>query len=371
MFDPVQVTRELIAFNSISANSNAAVSDYLQEQLDRSGFTVERITYRDANGVEKVNLVGRKGEGRGGLALLGHSDTVPVDGWESDPFSAEIRDNRIYGRGSCDMKGALATMLAAGGAFEASELSAPVYLVFTADEEVGCWGAAEVSDRSELLADGGLRYGIICEPTRMEVVRAHKGAVFMRAETKGRAAHSSTGRGVNAHLAMIPFLSEMKAIHDELRADPRHLNDEFDPPFSDWNIGINDGGIALNMTAPSSVCTVYYRPMPGQDQEAILDRTRQAADRCGVELTIQKIGDPFSTDPDSDLVRTALRITGTEQAHTVPYGTDGLVFGKKMELILLGPGDISQAHTVDEWMDLDQFDLAIDAYKAMIRAFCV
>ena len=371
MFDPVQVTRELIAFNSISANSNAAVSDYLHEQLGRAGFTVERITYQDAGGVEKVNLVGRKGEGKGGLALLGHSDTVPVDGWESDPFSAEIRDNRIYGRGSCDMKGALATMLAAGASFEPSDLSAPVYLVFTADEEVGCWGAAEVSERSELLADNGLRYGIICEPTRMEVVRAHKGAVFMRGKTEGRAAHSSTGRGVNANLAMIPFLSEMKAIHDELRSDPTHLNDEFDPPFSDWNIGVNDGGIALNMTAPGSVCTVYYRSMPGQDQEALLDRTRQAAERCGVELTIQKIGDPFSTDPDSELVKTALRITGTDQAHTVPYGTDGLVFGRKMELILLGPGDIRQAHTVDEWMDLDQFDLAIDAYKAMIRAFCV
>ena len=371
MIDPVHVTKELIAFNSISANSNAPVSDYLQEQLDRLDFTVERIAYQDDKGVEKVNLVGRKGAGKGGLALLGHSDTVPVDGWEEDPFSAVIRDNRIYGRGSCDMKGALATMLAAGAAFEASDLSAPVYLVFTADEEVGCWGAAEVSDRSELLAENDLRYGIICEPTLMQVVRAHKGAIFLRAETTGQAAHSSTGRGLNANLAMIPFLSEMKAIHDELRTDPVHLNDEFDPPFSDWNIGINDGGIALNMTAPRSVCTVYYRPMPGQDQEALLDRTRDAADRCGVELTIQKIGDPFSTSADSDLVREALRITGTEKAHTVPYGTDGLVFGRKMELILLGPGDIRQAHTVDEWMNLDQYGLAIDVYKAMIRAFCV
>ena len=371
MYDPVQVTKELIAFNSISANSNASVSDYLQDQLDRLGFTVERIAYRDEKGVEKINLVGRKGEGRGGLALLGHSDTVPVDGWEEDPFSAEIRDNRIYGRGSCDMKGALSCMLAAGGAFEATDLSAPVYVVFTADEEVGCWGAAEVSERSQLLSGNDLRFGIICEPTLMQVVRAHKGAIFLRGETTGRAAHSSTGRGVNAHLAMIPFLSEMKAIHDELRSEPVHLNDEFDPPFSDWNIGINDGGIALNMTAPRSVCTVYYRPMPGQDQEAILDRTRDAADRCGVELTIQKIGDPFSTPADSELVQKALQITGTDTSHTVPYGTDGLVFGRKMELILLGPGDIRQAHTVNEWMDLDQYDLAIDAYKDMIRAFCV
>lgn len=371
MFDPVQVTRELIAFNSISANSNASISDYLQEQLESLNFSVERITYLDENGVEKINLVGRKGEGKGGLALLGHSDTVPVDGWEEDPFAAPIRGNRIYGRGSCDMKGALACMLAAGAAYDASDLSAPIYVVFTADEEVGCWGAAEVCHRSTFLANNDLRYGIICEPTLMQVVRAHKGAIFLRAVATGRAAHSSTGKGLNAHLAMIPFLSEMKAIYDELCSDPKHLNDDFDPPFSDWNIGINDGGVALNMTAPQSVCTVYYRPMPGQDQESILDRSREAAEKCGVDLTIQKIGDPFSTSADSELVQTALDVTGTETAYTVPYGTDGLVFGKNMELVVLGPGDIRQAHTIDEWMDLDQFNLAIEAYKALIRTFCV
>ncbi len=90
-----------------------------------------------------------------------------------------------------------------------------------------------------------------------------------------------------------------------------------------------------------------------------------------MDLTIQKIGDPFSTSADSELVQTALHVTGTETTHTVPYGTDGLVFGKNMELIVLGPGDIRQAHTINEWMDLDQFNLAIEAYKALIRTFCV
>ena len=370
MFDALKVTKELISINSVSANSNTSISDYLQDQLEQLKFEVERITYYDENKVEKVNLVARIGSGIGGLALLGHSDTVPVDGWVNEAFSPVINENRLYGRGSCDMKGPLACMLAAGASYNTKEFSAPLYLVFTADEEIGCWGAAEVSKRSILLAEGKLRFGIICEPTRMEVVSAHKGAIFIKAESRGAASHSSTGKGINANLAMIPFLSEMKVIHDELRFSSSFLNHDFDPPFSDWNIGINDGGIAQNMTAPKSVCTVYYRPMPGQEPDRFLDRARKAAEENNLEIKITKIGDPFETPLNSELVQAALQVTGTDQAYTVPYGTDGLVFGKQMELIVMGPGDIRQAHTVNEWIDLVQFDLAIKTYKDMILSFC-
>lgn len=370
MIDPIALTGELIRFNSISANSNVPVSDHLHEQLDRAGFTVERVPYHDAAGVEKVSLVGRKGLGDGGLALLGHSDTVPVDGWEEDPFEAVIRDGRMYGRGSCDMKGSLACMLAAAEPFREADLKAPLYIIFTADEEVGCQGAREVLERSELFNEFELAYGIIGEPTLMQVVRAHKGAVAIRAKAVGRAAHSSTGVGFNANLKMIPFLAEMKAIYEELTTETQYFNDEFDPPFSDWNIGINDGGVALNMTAPQSLCTVYYRPMPGQDQQALFDRVQQAADRCEVELTIEKAGDPFITPMDSEIIQAAMSATGAHEAYTVPYGTDGLVFGEKLELVVMGPGDIKQAHTKDEWMSLDQFDHAIGVYKDMIGRFC-
>jgi acetylornithine deacetylase len=371
MIAPVELTKELIRFDSISRNSNVSVSDHLHDQLDRLGFTIERIPYQDEDGIEKVSLVGRKGEGNGGLALLGHSDTVPVDGWEEDPFEAVVRQDKLYGRGSCDMKGSLACMLAAAESFSSTHLLAPLYIVFTADEEVGCQGAKEVLARSELFNEFDLKYGIIGEPTLMQVVRAHKGAIAIRAKGVGRAAHSSTGSGINANLKIIPFLSEMKTIYDALTTDPQYFNDEFDPPFSDWNIGINDGGVALNMTAPQSVCTVYYRPMPGQNQEAILNRVQQAADNYDIELTINKSGDPFITPLESKIIQTSMDATGTRQAYTVPYGTDGLVFGKKLELVVMGPGDIKQAHTVNEWMSLEQFDRAIEIYKNMIHRFCV
>ena len=370
MIDPIALTKDLIRFNSISTNSNVPVSDHLHDQLDRLGFMIERVHYQDETGIEKVSLVGRKGQGDGGLALLGHSDTVPVDGWEEDPFEAVIRDDKLYGRGSCDMKGSLTCMLAAAESFNGTVLKSPLYIVFTADEEIGCQGAKEILDRSELFNEFDLKYGIIGEPTLMQVVRAHKGAVAIRAKAHGQAAHSSTGRGINANLKMIPFLAEMKAIYEELTTDTQYFNDEFDPPFSDWNIGINDGGIALNMTAPQSLCTVYYRPMPGQDQQALLRRVQQTADRCDIELTINKSGDPFITSLDSEIIQTAMAATGTREAYTVPYGTDGLVFGEKLDLVVMGPGDIKQAHTVDEWMRLDQFDRAIDVYKEMIHRFC-
>lgn len=370
MLDAIKLTQTLIRYNSISSNSNIPVSDCLSASMEQAGLQVERILYRDAAGIEKISLVGRKGDGDGGLALLGHSDTVPVTGWERDPFDPIIEDGKLYGRGSCDMKGSVACMIAAVESVATSQLKAPIYVVVTADEEVGCQGAREVVEQSRLFNEATPRYGIIGEPTLLQVVRAHKGAIALRATAQGQAAHSSTGRGINANLIMIPFLSEMKALYDELTTDTRHFNADFDPPFSDWNIGVNDGGVALNMTAPQSICTVYYRPMPGQDQTAILDRVRQAATRCGVELRINKTGDPFMTPLDSTVVQAALEATNSQQAYTVPYGTDGLVFGSKMELVVMGPGDIKQAHTIDEWMSLDQFAPAIHVYQAMIRRFC-
>jgi acetylornithine deacetylase len=371
MIDVIEMTRALIRFNSISFQSNIPVSDYLQERMEQIGFSVERVSYTDAARVEKVSLVGRKGEGDGGLSLLGHSDTVPVDGWIRDPFDPVIEGDRLYGRGSCDMKGSVACMLAAAETFDPATLKAPVYIVVTADEEIGCQGAREVVNRSRLFNEFDLRYGLIGEPTLMKVVRAHKGAVAIRASADGKAAHSSTGKGVNANLKMIPFLMEMKTIYEELTTDPRHFNPDFDPPFSDWNIGMCDGGVALNMTAPQSRATVYYRPMPGQDQESLMRRVREAAARCDVDVEISKTGDPFMTPISSHIVQTAMSVTGEQSAHTVPYGTDGLVFGSRLELVVMGPGDIRQAHTVDEWMSLNQFEQAVTVYREMIGRFCM
>jgi len=367
----IDIARELVSIASPSRMSNVEVSDCAERLLRSLDFETERVEYDDENGVRKVNVIGKKGTGSGGLTFFGHTDTVPADHWaEGDPFKPFVRDGRLYGRGSCDMKGPDACMIAAGGRFRATELARPVYIVLTADEEIGYGGASSVVERSRLFRELRGGCGIIGEPTMLDVVHGHKGGIGFIATAHGRAAHSSTGRGVNANLAMIPFLVELKQIHDELCSDVRWHNPEFDPPYVGFNIGINDGNPALNITAPRSVATAYARPMPGTDIEALVRRVETAADRCKVELKTVGHGRPMYTDAKSEFVQQVLAVAERTTSHTVPYGTDGITFGGHLPLVVCGPGDIAQAHTVDEWIEIDQLEKATDLYAKLIQRFC-
>ena len=376
MTDALEYARSLVAVPSVSVNSNAPVSDVVEGHLRSLGFQIERQEFLDPFGVPKVNVIGRKGPGRGGVAYFSHTDVVPAETWsiaEHDPFEPTVRDNRLYGRGSCDMKGSIAAMLAAVSRIRDHELHAPIYVVCTADEEVGFHGAKRVAEAStfyrEMVANQSRT--IIGEPTELEVVYAHKGIYGFRAIAHGRAAHSSTRDGVNANLAMIPFLAEMKAIHDETLADPAWLNEEFDPPWISWNIGINDNNHAVNITAPRSVCTVYFRPMPGQDADGLVRRVEAVAQRGGLDFTWECRGLPLYGDPSSDFVQETLRIAGRNKARTVGYGTDGVCFTELKQILVLGPGSIQQAHTDDEWISLDQLAAGTDIYERLLRRWCV
>ncbi|MEX0717124.1 MAG: M20 family metallopeptidase [Planctomycetaceae bacterium] len=367
--------RELVAFDSTSRYSNLPVSDYAEETLRRLGFETERLEFDDPDGVRKASIVAKKGTGTGGMAYFCHSDVVPADEWytkEHGPFDPTVKDGRLYGRGSCDMKGSLACMLAAAERVSPSELRQPIYVTCTADEEVGYRGASDVAARSRLfqeMVEGGSR-GVIGEPTELEVVYAHKSTCSVRATSRGRAAHSSTGKGVNANLAMIPYLVEMRRIHDELLEDPAWRNDEFDPPTVSWNIGINDHTHAINVTPPSSVCTVYCRAMPGQDVSVLVDRARRAAEENGLEFEVRAQGEPLYMDPNSPFVREVLELAGRDRARTVSYGTDGTKLTALKNLVVFGPGGIAQAHTHDEWIALQQLDAGTAMYGKLIDQWC-
>jgi acetylornithine deacetylase len=367
--------RRLVSFDSVSRNSNVPVTDFAEQTLRELGFATERLEYDDPPGVRKACVVGKKGPGTGGLAYFGHTDVVPADRWFSStqgPFEPTVADGRLYGRGSCDMKGSIACMWAAAGAVPAEKLKRPVYVTCTADEEIGYGGAQEVARRSQLYREmvSGDSHGIVGEPTRLEVVYAHKGTYGFSAIAHGRAAHSSTSHGINANLAMIPFLVEMKVIHDELEHDPAWQHAEFDPPGVSWNIGINDHTAAVNITAPQSVCTVYFRPAPGHDPEALIERARGAAERCGVEFRRGHSGRPLYVNPQSPFVQSVLRLAGKQRARTVAYGTDGAMFGELQNILVFGPGDIAQAHTHDEWIGLEQLELGTAMYARLIEQFC-
>ncbi len=368
-------TRRLVGFESISRDSNVPITDFAETTLRDLGFLTERLEYDDAHGVRKACVIGKKGGGTGGLAYFCHTDVVPAHRWFSSdhgPFEPTVKDGRLYGRGSCDMKGSLACMWSAAGEVSAEKLQRPIYITCTADEEIGYGGAQEVARRSKLYREmvAGNSHGIVGEPTRLEVVYAHKGTYGFTAMAHGRAAHSSTSHGINANLAMIPFLVEMKAIHDELERDPAWQNPEFDPPGVSWNIGINDHTAAVNITPPQSVCTVYFRPMPGQDAEVLIARAQAAADRCGVEFQRGHSGRPLYVDPQSAFVQQVLKLAGKPAPRTVAYGTDGAMLGELKNILVCGPGDIAQAHTNDEWISLDQLELGKALYGRLIQHFC-
>lgn len=374
--DALQHTKELVAFPTVSTSSNAAICAYLEEVLNKLGFATERIEYVDPQGVDKVNVVGKKGRGTGGMAYFGHTDVVPADAWFSSdhgPFEPTVKGDRLYGRGSCDMKGSIGAMLAAVEDVGGVDLRNPLYVAFTADEEIGYRGAEQVAQRSELFREmvQGNANGIVGEPTLLNVVHSHKGTYGFKATSHGRAAHSSTSEGINANLAMIPFLNEMKRIHDETEEDPAWQDPAFDPPGISWNIGINDHTRAVNMTAAQSICTVYFRPAPGHNADALVDRAREAADRCGVEFELLKAGQPLYVDPGSSYVREVLDLAGNECSQTVCYGTDGAVLTELRNLLVLGPGDIAQAHTQDEWVQLDQLEKGSRLYAELIHRWCL
>jgi len=373
--DAKELTTELIRHNTVSHNSNVEVMEFLRGHMLEMGCAVEWVEYLDSSKVPKVNLIGKKGgnheSGNRGIALLGHIDTVPAVGWETNAFEARIDGRKMYGRGSCDMKGSVACMLEVASKYQASDLDYPLYVVITADEEVGFHGAQAVVNQSEMFKGPYPRYGVVGEPTLLEVICAHKGIVQFAVTARGRAAHSSTAEGDNANLKLIPFLAEMREIHQLLTTDTKYFNDEFDPPFSDWNLTIDNGDCAPNITAPSSTCTINYRPMPGQQPGEWINRVRQSCENHGLEFELLFAAEPMITSPDSEIVRAALEITGESHAYTVPYGTDGATFGQHMELVVIGPGSILQAHTVDEWMEIDQFNQAVLVFSRFVERFCM
>lgn len=373
--DALSLACDLVAIPSVSQVSNAPAADVVERWLRQLGAEVERLQFIDPQGETKVSVVGRLGTGSGGLAYFAHSDVVPATTWSiaaHGPFSPTVRDGRLYGRGSCDMKGSVAAFFSAVSRIKPQELTHPVYIIVTADEEIGFHGARQVVEQSQLYAElvAGEAMGIIGEPTELKVVHGHKGGYGFRAISRGRAGHSSTREGVNANLAMIPFLMEMKRIHDETLVDPEWLHDEFDPPWISWNIGINDHTAAVNITPPQSICTVAFRPMPGQQPSRLMDRARQCAEEHGIAFEVMWELPPLYTDPQQPLIRELLEMVGQPASRTVAFGTDGSLFGAVAQLAVIGPGSVAQAHTDDEWLCLDQLERGVDLYERMIRRWC-
>ena len=366
----------LIGFDTVSRHSNLALIEDVQAYCEQLGLIVD-LTFNEAK--NKANLFvtvpagANADEVNHGLVLSGHTDVVPVDGqaWTSEPFTATIRGNKLYGRGACDMKGFIACALTllprAVQLSNSGQLRRPLHLALSFDEEVGCLGAPLIL--ADLKARGITPdYCIVGEPTNMTMVVAHKGIAVYRCRVHGKSAHSSlTAQGVNA----ISYASRLIGYVDELAEEISHRSDNdalFDVPYSTLSVGTIRGGTATNIVPNLCEFTFDYRNLPHMTQEDILapiqakvaelnaQMQARAAD-TGIEL-MQEESVPAMTDNDSaELQSLIAALTGDKERHKVAYATEGGQFTNAgIPTIICGPGSIEQAHKADEYVKLSEIE---------------
>ena len=367
------LVKDLIAFDTTSRDSNLALIDYVQTLLEKSGARCRR-SY-DVTG-NKANLFATFGpDGDGGYVLSGHTDVVPVDGqdWSSDPFKPEIRGDRLYGRGACDMKGFVGTALALVPEIAKARLTRPLHFALSYDEEVGCVGVKGLLDdlKAQNLKPA---LAIIGEPTLMKIVGAHKGGAKLVTKCCGREAHSSgPEKGANAVMMAGEFVALLDSVWDELRAD---ADPRFDPPHSTVQATVIHGGTAVNILAREAEVTWEYRCLPDRDPANIIARVKERAAaevlpkyqrraaEAALYTTLQAHYPGLTMDEDSPAIRLARELTGANQAEAVAYGTEAGHFQSYgIPAVICGPGSIEQAHRPDEFCALSE----LEACEAFLR----
>jgi acetylornithine deacetylase len=296
------------------------------------------------------------------VALSGHMDTVPDTGW-SNPWSGRIENGLLHGLGSADMKGPLAALVVAARALPQS---VPVTLLLTADEETTKAGAREIVQRSRLARSARPRAIVVAEPTQMIPMRGHRVHVQFTAVATGVQAHSSSGRGHNANWDLVPFLVEMRALHERLRRDASLQDAAYDPPFSDFNLVVDNHGAAANVTVPKATATIKFRYSAKIDPEPIVELVRAAARRAGLALSEAREGAPPELPPDHPFVRLCSGIVGTAP-RVAPYGTDASELQALAPCVILGPGDIGQAHRPDECVPLAELAAAVPVFMRIAQ----
>lgn len=354
------LARELVAIDSRSFLSNLAVADRVEAEL--SGFELERIDYKDANGVAKRALVARRGP-PGGLALSGHMDTVPDTGWRDDPWSGRIEGGVLHGLGSADMKGPVAAAIVAATALPDG---VPITLLITTDEETTKAGAREIAARSKLAKAASLKGILVVEPTRMVPMRGHRVHVQFTATATGVQAHSSTGHGRNANWALAPFLVDMKAIYETLRSDPKYHDTAYEPPFSDFNLVVDNHGAAVNVTVPKATAIIKFRYSAKIDPTPIQRMVREAARLYGLTLTEAREGDPPELPESHPFVQLCSKLSGAAP-RVAPYGTDASMLQTIAPCVIMGPGDIGKAHAPGECVPLADLAAAVPVFMQLAQ----
>jgi len=351
--------------------SNQAITDYLADQFANLGFSSEIVPCKQPG---KVNLIASKGTGPGGLVMAGHTDTVPFDKelWSVDPLSLTEKNNRLYGLGVTDMKGFFPVVMSAIEALDAKVFKQPLIILATADEETSMEGARTIAELGRPRA----RAAVIGEPTGLKPVMAHKGMMMDEIRLLGQSGHSSDpSLGNNAMEAMHAVISNLMCYREELKS--LYQSSLFDIPYPTLNLGSIHGGDNPNRICGHCNLQFDMRLMPGMHLEEvradIRKRVHTVVDPLGIEFEHAVLfnGVPaFFAEENSELLETAESLTG-HTGISVGFGTEGPFLQQLgMDTIIMGPGNIDQAHQPDEYVSMDMLEPAIDVMQKLMVKYC-
>jgi len=370
----------LVGFATVSRDSNLELIGFIRDYL--AGLGVQSELFLNDEGT-KANLFAIIGPGdRGGVVLSGHTDVVPVDGqaWTVEPFALTERDGRLYGRGTADMKGYIASVLAAVPAFLAEPLTMPVHLAFSYDEEVGCLGVRSMLEALQQRPHKP-RVCLIGEPTELKPVLGHKGKLAMRCQVHGAACHSAYAPyGVNAIEYAARLIGKLGEIGDAL-ALPAHHDERFDPPFSTVQTGVIKGGRALNIVPEECEFDFEVRALPGFEAHSVADQLqtyaeaellpRMRAVNAASDIRLRPLSayPGLATAQDSEAARLVALLSGSDTFGTVAFGTEGGLFDQAgIPTVVCGPGSMDQGHKPDEFVSIEQLQ-GCDAMLLRLAAY--
>ncbi len=365
----LELARTLVRMNTVSSNSNLELIHFIRDELAQHGLA-STLTFDD-NG-RKANLFATVGEGKpAGVIVSGHTDTVPWDGqdWSLDPLSAEVKEGRLYGRGSADMKSFIGLAVAQVPAWLAADLPFAIHLAFSYDEETGCFGVPRLI--ADLRARGIAPLAcIVGEPTGRVPALAHKGVYRWRCCVKGHAAHSSlTPQSVNAIEVGARVVGKLADMSVNFRdKEPRYAG--FDVPYTTGSVGVIEGGIADNIVPADCRFNYEFRNLPGSDALGMQDEVlafaallepamRAVAPEAGIAFEPICAVPPFLARADDPAVLLASRLAEADSTTLVAFGTEAGLFQKAgIPTVVCGPGHIAQAHQADECVSLAQLAAA-------------
>jgi acetylornithine deacetylase len=362
----IEYLEKLIAFPTVSRDSNLAFIDFVRQEVERTGASCRLVASEDGR---KANLLAMLGpEDRPGILLSGHSDVVPVEGqaWTGDPFRLRRDNGRLYGRGTADMKGFIACVLSLFQAAARRSLAMPLGFACSYDEELGCIGVRRLLDMMETMAVRP-RFCIVGEPTGLQVVTAHKGKVGMKVLCKGLEAHSALAPlTVNAVYMALDLVAEIRRVQAEIAASGRK-DGEYDVPHTTLHAGNICGGEVINIVPNRCRFEYEIRHIPEDDPRVFSRRIEAAAERivkeaqtifagAAIEFTPAASYPAMNTPPDSEVVSFMKSITGGNSTGKISFGTEGGLFQQRLgtPTVVCGPGHIAVAHKPDEYIEESQ-----------------